>query len=212
MALKKARAIQSIEEKRYYTINLLEAAVQHGSYVTIKPTKHYSISELNAEKFTYFKEVDTYVIFDERPKVSLLQRLGWYREDLETSPILAYIPTHLIYSKVAQGTPGTDDYIPEDSVVNYLRLDGKEFSELVKAGESDNYELKEIKPKRGTIIDIYYDFIDREAKFFVVDYKVDPISLNYVAYLMPYKHQQAPEGETHTTYPTIDFDSSKSGI
>lgn len=212
MAIKKSQAIQTLAEKRYYTINFLEAAVQHGSEVDITPTDNYNISELNAESFTYFDKVNTYVLFDDRPKVSLLQRLGWYREDLETAPIIAYIPTHLIYNKVALGTIDEEDYIPEGSVINFLLLKGKEFADLVKYGETDTYELKEIIPKRGTLIDIKYDFIDKEARFFVVDYKIDTISLNYVAYLQPYKHKQDDEGTEKTTYPTINFDSSKIGI
>jgi hypothetical protein len=39
------------------------------------------------------------VIFDERPKPFLLQKLGWFRENAEQIPILAYIPTHLLYKK-----------------------------------------------------------------------------------------------------------------
>lgn len=105
MAIAAAKITQSLKEKRYNTLNIIESAFMQGSEVNIFPVTEQSMSELGAERFVNDMEnpLNTYVIFDERPKPQLLQRYGWYRENSDNVPILAYIPTHLLYQKSLVG-------------------------------------------------------------------------------------------------------------
>lgn len=183
MALRQAKIEPTIEEKRYITLQFLEGAFMSGSSVKISPVKAYGITDLSGEHFVYDTEIETYVIFDERPKVHLLQKLGWYREDSEIAPVLAYISTHLLYNKEA------------DEVVNEVLLDGETMQDLVATGESDQYELRDLKITRGALIDVYYDFLhEKENRFYVADVKTDLVSINYIARLVPFKYDK--EGET----------------
>lgn len=111
MALQQAKIIPSLREKRYYTLQLLEAATIGGNKVKITPVASHSVTELSGETFSYdpYKAVEAYIIFEERPKVSLLKSLGWFREDGETQPI-AYIPTHVLRNYTTQREYKTDDF------------------------------------------------------------------------------------------------------
>ena len=204
MALRSAKIQPTIEEKRYITIQFLEAAFMSGSNVNITPVKAYGLTSLSGEQFVYEEPLDTYVIFDERPKVSLLQKLGWFREDAEILPIIAYIPTHLLYEKST------------DEVVNEVLLDGTEIQALVKTGESENYILKELKIIRGTLIDIYYDFInEKNNKFYVADVKTDVVSINYVARLVPFKTDaisEAPEDSNKSNNQYLNIKTEDFGL
>lgn len=204
MALRQAKIQPTVEEKRYITLQFLESAFMSGSAVSITPVNTYNLTDLSGETFTYLDKVNTFVIFDERPKVNLLKSLGWFREDAEVAPILAYIPTHLLYSKET------------DKVVNELLLDGTETQDLVKTGESANYELKELKITRGALVDIFYDFInENNNRFYVADVKVDLISINYIANLVPYKYDATKEGteeQNPSNHSYIKFDSNKYGV
>lgn len=197
MALRQAKIQPRIEEKRYITLQLLEASFVSGNEVDITPVDEYTLTDLSGEQFTYLPKVSTYVIFDERPKVHLLKNLGWYREDSEIVPIIAYIPTHLLYDKAT------------DEVINEVKLNGNEMQQLVKTGESDNYRLRELKIVRGTLMEILYDFLDiKENKFYVSDVKVDTISVNYIARLVPFKNDKSSEApqdanESNNTYLNI---------
>lgn len=99
MALRKAKIQPTTDEKRYITLNFLESAYVSGTRVVITPVKKYSLSKLSGESFEYGTPVETFILYDERPKVSLLKRFGWYREDQEELPQIAHIPTHLLYRK-----------------------------------------------------------------------------------------------------------------
>lgn len=194
MALQRAKIQPTLEEKRYITLQFLEAAFMSGSNVQIFPVKAYGLTQMSGEQFFYDEPVDTYIIFDERPKVHLLQRLGWYREDTEIAPILAYIPTHLLYSKAT------------GEVVNEVLLGGTEMQQLVKTGESENYILKDLKIIRGTLVEIYYDFInEKENKFYVADSKVDIVSITYVARLVPFKADKESETPDDTNKSNTRF-------
>lgn len=208
MALPKAKILQTVQEKRYYTLNLLEAAVMSGNRVGIHTVKTSDLTNKSGEVYTYDEPIYTYVIFDERPKVHLLKTLGWYREDTSELPILAYIPTHLLYKKEI-----VEDNEVEEYVENYTTLIGAEMKELVNLGESENYKLKPLKIIRGTKIDIEYDFLpeSKANTFYVVNSKIDTVSLNYVVQLMPYKHGSesvAIDGNMHY----INFDSELYGM
>lgn len=242
-----SRIIPNLQEKRYYTLNLIESAVMSGSKVyirevdrnkwkqTINGEEVYNpLTELSGEVFYYKKDpddntkdliIETYIIFDERPKVNLLKTLGWFRED-GVAPILAYIPTHLVYN------------INGKEVNNYDVFAGIDFRRLIKEGHTDKYELKPLEVIRGTLVDIEYDFLPKLTdgkddplgitnRFFVADVKVDPISLNYVANLMPYRFPLDKTGEVDSAEKVvkdkdgkeldgnqsyITFDSSKYGM
>lgn len=182
MALGQAKIQPTLEEKRYITLQFLEAAYMSGSEVNIKTVDSYGLTALSGEYFTYDDPLNTYVIFDERPTPKLLQKYGWFRENAEQIPIIAYIPTHLLYSKST------------NNVVNEVLLDGDDIQDLVQYGESANYELKDLKVIRGTIIEIFYDFApDALNKFYVADVKTDLVSINYVANLVPYKNDKTSE-------------------
>lgn len=209
MAITAAKATQSIQEKRYYTLNLLEASFQHGSEVDIYTVQNMSVSDLGAEVFTYnmASPLNTYVIFDERPKPQLLQKYGWYRENQEQIPILAYIPTHLLWLKE---TPPATGVV---SIVNSVLLDGTEMLSLSSTGESDKYKLVDLKIVRGTLIDIKYDFLsqnnlpNRNNRFYVADVKIDTVSLNYIANLVPYKFKESDKGSATSEFSKINFSS-----
>lgn len=209
-----SRILPSLAEKRYYTLNFLESAVMGGSPVDITTVESKDITDLSGEKFTYSDDkISTYVIFDERPKVNLLKTYGWYREDGPV-PIIAYIPTHLLYNKTG------------GAIANYDVLSGKELKALVKEGESENFILNPLKIIRGTLVDIKYDFLPKMPdgsddpmgvtnRFFVADSKVDLVSMNYIASLMPYRYdipKPTEEENEDINSQYIDFDTSKFGL
>jgi hypothetical protein len=182
MALKQAKIQPTLEEKRYITLQFLEAAFVSGSEVNITPVEAYGLSDLSGERFVYQNPVNTYVIFDERPTPKLLQRYGWYRENADQIPIVAYIATHLLYNK------------NNGEVVNESLLDGDEMQNIVQFGESSDYELKDLKITRGAVIEIFFDFNpDKLNKFYVADVKTDLVSINYVANLVPFKNDKSSE-------------------
>lgn len=146
MALKYAKVQPTVQEKRYITLQFLEAAYVSGNRVIITPVDTYNLSTLSEEQYTYKDPVETYIIYDERPKVGLLKKFGWFREDEENLPQIAFIPTHLLYDRIT------------GEVVNEVLLEGKEMQQLVQTGESDNYELLPLEIKRGTLIDVFFDF------------------------------------------------------
>jgi len=243
-----ARIIPNLQEKRYYTLNLIESAIISGSKVQIREVDkskwtylnednvevYKPLTDLSSEIFYYKKDPDnqnkdlvinTYIIFDERPKVHLLKSLGWFKED-GVAPILAYIPTHLIYNK------------DNEEVNNYEVFSGVNFKQLIIEGETPDHKLKPLEIIRGTLIDIDYDFLPKLAngeadplgtttRFFVADVKVDTVSLNYIANLMPYRFPLERTGildettneikdkdgnilDSNQSY--IKFDSSKHGM
>ena len=220
-----SRILPSLDEKRYYTLNFLESAVMGGSPVDITTVVNKDITDLSGEKFTYSStKLSTYIIFDERPKVNLLKTLGWYREDGPV-PVLAYIPTHLLYKKeIVEVEP--EVFETTYTVANYDVLNGTELKQLVKTGESDNFKLVPLKIIRGTLIDIKYDFLPKLAngdddplgitnRFFAADSKVDTVSMNYIVNLMPYRYdipKPTEEENEDINSQYIDFDTSKFGI
>lgn len=204
MALRQAKILPTLEEKRYITLQFLEAAYVSGNEVNITQVEGYGLTTLSGERFTYKDPVNTYVIFDERPKPHLLQRYGWFREHAETIPIIAYMPTHLLYDKVT------------GEVINETLLDGTEMAKLVNTGEGDNYELKELKITRGAIIEIFYDFNpDKTNRFYVADVKTDLVSINYVANLVPFKHDmpsESPEDASKANQPYLKIKTEDMGF
>ena len=204
MALLRAKIQPTEEEKRYITLQHLEAGYMSGSRTLITPVDTYGLTTLSGEQFTYKEPVETYVIFDERPKPFLLQKLGWFRENAEQIPILAYIPTHLLYDKVS------------GEVINEVILRGNETRQLVETGESEDYILQELKITRGAILDVFYDFApDKLNKFYVADVKTDLVSINYIANLVPYKYdadKEAEEDQNTSNGEYLDFNSDEYGI
>lgn len=204
MALAQAKIQPTIKEKRFMTIQFLEAAFMSGNRVKIHPVKTYNISELSGESFTYEEPIETYIIYDDRPKVSLLKSLGWYREDESIKPQIAQVATHLIYRK------------SDDTIVNEILLNGNEIQQLTETGESDNYILKPLKILRGTLIDVYYDFMPTNInRFYVVEPKVDTVSINYTCNIMPYKYDephQAAEEQNPANGTYLKFNSDEHGI
>lgn len=224
-----SRVVPNLQEKRYYTLNLIESAVAHGSEVVINTVKKKELTALSSEEFTYNDDnLDTYIIFDERPKINLLKTLGWFREDGE-APILAYIPTHFLF-KI------TEENSEEIATIdNYKVISGDPFKEIVHNGETNDkkYKLKPVIITRGTLIDIKYDFLPKVIingelkddprgttnRFFVTDVKVDPVSLNYIANLMPYRYSvekrdiKDEEGNiVNRNQSYINFDTEKYGM
>lgn len=193
----RVRYIQNRDEKNYYTLQLLESSFMLGSEVFITQVKEYSLDYKSGESFSFYPTLHTFIIFDEKPKVSLLQQFGWYREN-QTSPIIAYIPTHLLFNKET------------NQVVNDKLIFGTRFKNIL-LDTDETYELRPIKITRGAIIDIVYDFINKtDNKFYVTEVFVDTISLQYIANLIPYKHELdsiAPEDDKNIN--KINFDSSK---
>jgi len=202
MALRQAKIQPALNEKRYITLQFLEAAFMSGNRVVITPVDIKDLSVLSKETFTYKDPIETYIIYDERPKVTLLKKLGWYREDVEELPQIAIIPTHLLYSKKT------------GKVVNEVLLQGQEMQDLVAKGESENYELKPLEIKRGTFIDVYYDFAPEPSepnpeltkgfyfkqdestvinRFYVTESRIDTVSINYTCKLMSWKYQGEKE-------------------
>lgn len=53
MALRQAKIQPTLEEKRYITLQFLEAAFMSGSEVNITPVEAYGLSDLSGERFTY---------------------------------------------------------------------------------------------------------------------------------------------------------------
>jgi len=204
MALGQAKIQPTITEKRYMTIQFLEAAFVSGNRVQITPVTNYNVTNLSGEQFTYGTPIETYIIYDDRPKVSLLKSLGWYREDDSIKPQIAQIATHLIYRK------------SDNTVINELLLVGDEFQQLVQTGESASYILKPLQIARGTLIDVYYDFAPTKInRFYVVEPKLDTVSINYTCNIMPYKYQEAPKG-TEEQNPAngmnLNFNSDNHGL
>ncbi len=229
MALQQARILPSITEKRYYTLQLLEAAVISGNKVKITPVHEHSLSDLSSETFVYdnSKAIETFIIFNERPKVNLLKSLGWYREDGEV-PIIATIPTHIL----REYDIDQDDSIVPGDPVNFYVLRDTDIKELVHDGRTQDYILDSLPIIRGTKIDIEYDFLPQIYNpatdeyindprghvntFFVADVKVDTVSLNYTVKLIPYRHSidkaslTKPNNEINMEY--LNFDSSEFGL
>lgn len=204
MALRQAKILPTLEEKRYITLQFLEAAYVSGSETEIFQVEGYGLTTLSGERFTYQDPVNTYVIFDERPKPRLLQKYGWFREDAEIVPVVAYMPTHLLYDKST------------GEVVNEVLLGGDDFQSLVQNGESPNYVLKELKITRGALVDIYYDFNpEKESRFYVADVKTDLVSINYVANLVPYKFEkpsETPQDGSKTNQPYLNIKTEDMGF
>lgn len=202
MALPQAKIQPTIEEKRLLTLKFLEASVMQGSKVTITPVDKLDISKLSGESASYLEPIDTYITFDDRPSVKLLRSYGWYREDQEILPIVAYIPTHLLYHR----KPGQIEVKAKD-IANYTLLQNEDYQDLVKHGESEDYALKYLPIKRLTIVDIYYDYLpDVKNTFYVADVKVDLIATNYVVNLMPYRFEAEPEGDKDSNTPLFKTD------
>ena len=99
MALRQAKIQPTLQEKRYITLQFLEASYVSGNRVIIRQVDTHELSTLSGETFTYKDPIETYIIYNERPKVSLLKKHGWYREDQENLPQIAQIPTHLLFRK-----------------------------------------------------------------------------------------------------------------
>ena len=287
MALRQAKIQPTLQEKRYITLQFLEAAFVSGNRVAITPVTSYSLSKLSKETFVYGDKIDTYIIYDERPKVSLLKKFGWYREDEESLPQIAIIPTHLLFKRFAwdtgvvlavveQAEPVDGDqwfdidnsllYIfsidswdagqtivteePElptvigdqwfdtdtntlytvipGPIVNEVLLQGNDMQQLIKFGYSDTYELRPLGIKRGTLVDVFYDFapeveeptpeesdgfffkMDESTvanRFYVADPKIDTVSINYTCKLMPYKYQGAKEDPAGNNFTKVDLAS-----
>lgn len=209
MALRQAKIQPALNEKRYITLQFLEAAFMSGNRVIITPVDTKALSVLSKETFTYKSSIETYIIYDERPKVSLLKKLGWFREDAEELPQIAIIPTHLLYDKKT------------GKVVNELLLQGQEFQDLVVKGESENYELRPLEIKRGTFIDVFYDFAPETSepnpeltkgfyfkqdestvinRFYVTESRIDTVSINYTCKLMSWKYQGIKEDTAGNDY------------
>lgn len=203
VAVKQAQIRPDLREKRQLTLDFLEASVMQGSEVDITPVIHSNITDLSGEEFTYLPSINTYITFSERPSVKLLRQYGWFREDAEIQPIVAFMPTHLLYKKREDGNA-----LEPTDVVNFLKLEGDEYQDLVNTGESQNYVLKPLRILRGTIVDIHYDFLpDNTNKFYVTDVKVDTVSINYVANLMPYKYDKALEGDQDYNTPQLSVNT-----
>ena len=227
MATRKAQIVPTLKEKRYYTIQFLEAATVGGSPTLIRTVESYSLSRLSKEQITLSEEkLPVHVIFEERPKPSLLQRLGWEKEKIGNA-ILAYIPTHILRN------------IETGEVENYYFLKNKDIKLLVEVentpdgainacdiynpdgtprvpDEACKYYLEPLKITRGALIDIQYDFVPKgtkESMFYVTDVQVDLVSLNYIAALMPYKYDIDPEDidkenvDNNIIYLNIDSDN-----
>lgn len=201
MAIKQAKVQPTIEEKRYNLIQFLEAAFMQGNEVNLHTVKDYKISKLSGEAFEYNEPINTYIIYHERPKVNLLKTMGWYREDDENKPQIAEIPTWLLKDKQT------------GEVINEVLLEADEFQQLVKTGESQNYILEPLEIKRGTLLDIVYDFMPTNVnRFYVTDVHIDTVSINYMALIMPYKYDldkttYKDEDADETSW--LNFDSSK---
>lgn len=201
MAIRQAKVQPTIEEKRYNLIQFLEAAFMQGNEVNLHTVKDYKISKLSGEAFEYNEPINTYIIYHERPKVNLLKTMGWYREDDENKPQIAEIPTWLLKDKQT------------GEVVNEVLLEADEFQQLVKTGESQNYILEPLEIKRGTLLDIVYDFMPTNVnRFYVTDVHIDTVSINYMALIMPYKYDldkttYKDEDADETSW--LNFDSSK---
>jgi len=201
LAIKQAKVQPTIEEKRYNLIQFLEAAFMQGNEVNLHTVKDYKISKLSGEAFEYNEPINTYIIYHERPKVNLLKTMGWYREDDENKPQIAEIPTWLLKDKQT------------GEVVNEVLLEADEFQQLVKTGESQNYILEPLEIKRGTLLDIVYDFMPTNVnRFYVTDVHIDTVSINYMALIMPYKYDldkttYKDEDADETSW--LNFDSSK---
>lgn len=212
MALRNAQITQSLNEKRYNTLLLLEASYVSGNKVRITPVKNYDLTDLSSEVFEYDTPITTFIILNERPKVDLLKRMGWYRENVET-PMIATIPTHLLYNKET-GLPTLD-----------VMISGTELKDIVNTGETSNeapavnYELRPIKINRGTLIDIFYDFLSEdearaENRFMVGRSFVDTVSLFYTVELVPYKYpsEANPAADSNSNTKFINFDNESQGI
>jgi hypothetical protein len=201
LAIRQAKVQPTIEEKRYNLIQFLEAAFMQGNEVNLHTVKDYKISKLSGEAFEYNEPINTYIIYHERPKVNLLKTMGWYREDDENKPQIAEIPTWLLKDKQT------------GEVVNEVLLEADEFQQLVKTGESQNYILEPLEIKRGTLLDIVYDFMPTNVnRFYVTDVHIDTVSINYMALIMPYKYDldkttYKDEDADETSW--LNFDSSK---
>lgn len=193
-----------VNEKYNITLQFLESAFINGNDVIITQVDNYELTELAGEKFTYKEPFNAYIIYDERPSVYLLKNLGWYREGNE-NPSIAYISTHVLKDK------RTGEIIWGEVI------DGQDYQLLVKQGESQNYKLEPIKIIRGTLIDVFYDFLpESRNRFYVTEVKVDTVSINYIVSLKPYKHIVGPEYEDKeaveqnpSNHKYLDFDSDK---
>lgn len=140
MALPQAKISPTIKEKRYNTLNFLEASVMGGNKVHISEVDSYQISDLSGERFTYKEAIETYITFDARPSVKLLRSYGWFREDADIQPIVAYIPTHLLYdkSKLTAYRDYTNQGIPNELVQSGKTIYkiSEDFSTVIYVDES----------------------------------------------------------------------------
>ena len=293
MALRQAKIQPTLQEKRYITLQFLEAAYVSGNRVIITPVDTYDLSTLSAESFTYKDPIETYIIYDERPRIGLLKKFGWFREDQENLPQIAFIPTHLLYErfvwndgeyintteptspeegdlwfdetedKLYAYTSGARHFVksipteePEtlDSlgmewfdeeedklyttmpgpVVNEVLLNGQEMKDLVETGVSDRYELRPLEIKRGTLVDVFFDFAPAQElpepdgpydfamdnsgvinRFYVTEPRIDTVSINYTCKLMAYKYdaeKESDEDQNPSNGEFLKFNSDDFGV
>lgn len=78
-----------------------EASYMGGTPVLFYPVKNKVISAVSSEFFEYEDPLSIDIIYDERPKISLLKRLNWYTEDQDIQPRIMYIPSSVGGKKIS---------------------------------------------------------------------------------------------------------------
>lgn len=71
----------------------LEASYMGGTLVKYFRIMDVDVTKISSEKWTYRDPVELHIVYDKRPKVSLLKRLHWYREDSDIQPAIMYVPS-----------------------------------------------------------------------------------------------------------------------
>jgi hypothetical protein len=69
------------------------AAKMGGTRVSIRQVASATITGVSSEVFEYQEPIEVDIVYDQRPKVSLLKRYNWYSEDPSIQPQIMYIPS-----------------------------------------------------------------------------------------------------------------------
>lgn len=70
-----------------------EAAFSGGTTVKYQSVCARSLTDISDELYKWAEPVEMDIIYDERPKISLLKRMNWYSEDPDIQPKIMYIPS-----------------------------------------------------------------------------------------------------------------------
>lgn len=114
-----------------------ESSYMGGTRVKYQTIKSRVLSDISDEYYEWNDPIELDIIYDERPKVSLLKRLNWFTEDPSIQPKIMYIP-----SKVG------------NTVLNVRRGDLVSVINTVNSSDENIFQVSEVRTEL-----VYYMFI-----------------------------------------------------